>query len=154
MAAIKFKSAIGVERRHEYGFGGIDRTADGRRGDGLFSAEDLDFRPDGSLVSRCGYRQLRELDGEFRGHFALGKMLYTVVGDLFEVTDTSDGSRIALGTLPTDSGHAEIFCFGGDIYVHDGTSLYRYDESALSKVEGYAPYYGKNWDPAYGGNIN
>ncbi len=154
MAAIKFRSALGVERGYEEGFGGIDRTADGRSGDKLFSAENLDILPDGSLASRGGYRQIRELDGEFRGHFSRGKQLYIVVGNTFELTDTSDGSRVTLGTLPTDSGPAEIFCFGGDMYVHDGVSLYRSDGNTLSEVEGYAPYYGMNWNPANGGKVN
>lgn len=154
MAAIKFKSAFGVERGYEDGFGGIDRTAEWRRGGKLFSAENLDVRPDGSLVSRCGYRQLRELDGEFRGHFTRGDKLYTVIGNSFEVIDTKDGDRVTLGTLPTDSGHTEIFCFGGDMYVHDGVKLYRSADEALTEVEGYAPYYGMNWNPAYGGTVN
>ncbi len=154
MAAIKFKSALGVERGYEDGFGGIDRTADGRRGGKLFYAENLDIRPDGALVSRSGYRQLRELEGEFRGHFTRGDKLYTVVGNSFEVTDTSNGSRTVLGSLPTVSGHAEIFCFGGEMYVHDGEALYRHDGEALSAAEGYIPYYGMNWDPAYGGAVN
>lgn len=154
MAAIKFKSALGVERGYEDGFGGIDQTADGRRAGKLFSAENLDVRPDGALVSRCGYRQMRELDGEFRGHFTLGNKLYTVVGNSFEVTDTSSGARTVLGNLPSDSGVAEVFCFGGDMYVHDGENLYRHDGKELSAVEGYAPYYGMNWNPSYGGAVN
>lgn len=154
MAAIKFKSALGVERGYEDGFGGIDRTAEGRRGGKLFYAENLDLRPDGALTSRCGYRQLRELEGEFRGHFTRGDKLYTVVANSFEVTDTSGGSREVLGNLPTFSGHAEIFCFGGDMYVHDGEKLYRHDGETLSEVDGYAPYYGVKWDPDYGGEIN
>ena len=120
MAAIKFKSALGVERGYEDGFGGIDRTSDGRRSGKLFSIENLDVHSDGSLTSRGGYRQLRELDGEFRGHYSRGSELYTVIGNAFELTNTASGSRITLGVLPTDSGHAEIFCFRGDIYVHDG----------------------------------
>lgn len=154
MAAIKFKSALGVERGCEDGFGGIDRTADGRRAGKLFSAENLDLRSDGSLVSRGAYRQIRELDGEFRGHFSRGNELYTVVGNAFERTDLSDGSVTTLGVLPTDSGHAEIFCFRGEVYVHDGAALYRFDGAALAAVEGYAPYYGMGWKPAYGGAIN
>lgn len=154
MAAIKFKSALGVERGYEDGFGGINRAAEGLHGGELFSAENLDLRTDGSLVSRCGYRQLRELEGEFRGHFTRGNKLYTVVGSSFEVTDTSDGTRTVLGALQTDSGHAEIFCFGGDMYVHDGKALYRHSGDTLSEVEGYVPYYGMNWHPAYGGEVN
>lgn len=154
MAAIKFKSALGVERGYEDGFGGVDRTAEGRRGGKLFSAENLDLRPDGALVSRCGYRQLRELNGEFRGHFTRGDKLYAVIGNSFEVTDTSSGETATLGTLATDHGHAEIFCFCGDMYVHDGEKLYRHDGKTLSAVDGYAPYYGKNWNPTHGGAVN
>ncbi len=154
MSAIKFKSALGVERGHEDGFGGIDRTADGRRAGKLFSAENLDVRPDGSLVSRRGYRQIRELDGEFRGHFTRGDNLYAVIGNRFEVTDTASGEISTLGTLTTEHGNAEIFCFGGEMYVHDGKTLHRHDGKELSAVEGYAPYYGMNWNPAYGGAVN
>ena len=154
MAAIKFKSALGIERGYEDGFGGIDRTSDGRRSGKLFSIENLDVRSDGSLASRGGYRQLRELNGEFRGHYSRGSELYTVIGNTFELTDTASGSRVTLGVLPTYSGHAEIFCFRGDIYVHDSAKLYRHDGEKLEAVEGYAPYYGLNWNPAYGGAIS
>lgn len=154
MAAIKFKSALGVERGYEYGFGGIDRTAKGRRDNTLFLAKNLDLNTDGSLSSRGGYRQIRNLDGEFRGHFSKGSKLYTVIGNQFELTDTDSGSVTCLGALETDHGHAEIFCFGGDIYVHDSIKLYRLQGEELSPVEGCAPYYGQGWSPLYGGMVH
>lgn len=154
MAAIRFKTALGVERRYENGFGGIDRSPEGRRRAGLFSAENLEVLSDGSLASRVGYRQVREFGGEFRGYYSVGDQFYSVIGNALTVTDTKSDSVTSLGFLPTFSGHAEIFRFDGDLFVHDGKKLYRHDGGSLSEVEGYAPLYGMNWDPEYGGTVN
>ena len=154
MAAIKFRSALGVERGYENGFGGIDRTPKGRESGGLFSAKNMEVRSDGSLASRRGYRQVRALGGEYRGYFSSGNLFYSVEGNSLKLTDTASGSTRTLGTLPTDGGNAEIFSFRGDTFVHDGEGLYRYDGERLSAVEGYAPYYGASWNPSTGGKVN
>ena len=52
------------------------------------------------------------------------------------------------------TGKADIFCFEGDIYVHDGLALYRYKNSELTRVEGYIPLYGKDWLPNGKGEVN
>lgn len=154
MAAIKFKSALGVERSCEEGFGGIDRTSHQKSSDRCFRMENLDHRADGSLRTRPGYRQQFEYTGELRAIFNTSDKLYTVVGDSFILHDASLGTSTVLATLPSSSGDAEIICFGGDMYVHDGSWLYRYYASTLAEAEGYAPLYGSDWNPSSGGDVN
>ncbi len=154
MAAIKFKSALGVERSCEEGFGGIDRTAHYKSGDSCCRMENLDTNADGSLESRPGYTPKLDFSGEFRGKFYSADKLYSVAGDSFILTDTSSDTSKVLAKLPSTSGTADIFCFCGDMYVHDGSRLYRYDGEKLTEVDGYAPLYGSAWHPVNGGDIN
>lgn len=153
MAAIKFKSALGVDRSCEEGFGGIDRTSHLKSSDRCYRLENLEPKADGSLKTRPGYRQAFEFSGTLRASFNSADKLYTLVGNSLVLTDTALGTSQILATLPSDEGDADIFCFNGDIYVHDGNYLYLYDGSTLNAVEGYAPLYGSNWNPATGGEI-
>ena len=153
MAAIKFKSALGVDRSCEEGFGGIDRTSHLKSSDRCHRLENLEPKADGSLKTRPGYRQEFEYSGTLRASFNSADKLYTLIGDSLVLTDVSLKTSQILATLPSESGDAEIFCFNGDVYVHDGNYLYHYDGDSLTAVEGYAPLYGVNWDPDSRGEI-
>lgn len=153
MAAIKFKSALGVDRSCEEGFGGIDRTSHLKSSDSCYRLENLEPKADGSLKTRPGYRQEFEFSGALRASFNSADKLYTLIGNSLVLTDTSLGTSQLLATVPSETGDAEIFGFNGDIYVHDGNYLYRYDGASLNAVEGYAPLYGTNWDPNTRGEI-
>lgn len=153
MAAIKFKSALGVDRSCEEGFGGIDRTSHMRSSDRCYSLENLEPQADGSLKTRSGYRQGFEFSGDLRASFNSADKLYSLIGSSLVLTDTTLGTSQVLAAVKSEAGDADIFCLGGDIYVFDGNCLYRYDGEALTEVEGYAPLYGNNWSPAGGGAI-
>lgn len=153
MAAIKFKSALGVDRSCEDGFGGIDSTARGRSGNKCYRMENLNVNADGSLSSRCGYKPALELTGEFRGSFRSADMLYAVIGSSFAVIDPENGTATELAALSSESGEADIFCYNGEIYLLDGSRLYRYDGAELTAVEGYAPLYAKEAHPSYPGAV-
>jgi hypothetical protein len=151
MAAIKFKSALGVERMYEEGFGGIDHT---KSKGSCHLAENLDKCADGSMKTRAGYTAAVEHEGSLRASFNHASKLYTVAGDIFTVTRVESGTREIEAKLANSEGCADIFCFGGDIYIHDGIGLYRLKNHSIASVEGYAPLYGKGWDPTILGEIN
>lgn len=151
MAAIKFKSTLGVERMYAEGFGGIDRTeADGT----CHLAENLDTDADGSLKTRAGYNAVAEYEGSLRASFNFAGKLYTVIDSLLVVTDTESGRSEVKANLEKSEGNADIFCFGGEIYIHDGASFFLFKDEVLTRVEGYAPLYGKDWYPTARGPIN
>lgn len=151
MAAIKFKSALGVERMYEDGFGGINRSD--RRGT-CFLTENLDPCSDGSLKTRAGYAAVAEHDGSLRAIFNFAGKLYSVIGDSLFVTDISSGISELKAKLANNEGYADIFCFGGDIYIHDGNAFFRFSDGTLTQVEGYAPLYGNYWHPLTRGAVN
>ena len=151
MAAIKFKNACGVERMYENGFGGIDRT---RQQGNCFLTENLDMSADGSLKTRAGYASLAEYQGNLRASFNFAGKLYSVIGNSLIVTDVKSGISELKGSLDNGEGEADIFCFGGEIYIHDGISFYYIKDDVLTLVEGYAPLYGMGWNPKSAGAVN
>ena len=151
MAAIKFKSALGVERMYENGFGGIDQ----RRSRGTcLAVENLDRCTDGSLKTRAGYTAVAEYEGSLRASFNFADKLFSVIGSSLVVTDTESGCSEVKATLEKAEGDVDIFCFGGDVYIHDGESFFRFKDGVLTRIEGYAPLYGKDWYPSARGPIN
>lgn len=151
MAAIKFKNACGVERMYEDGFGGIDRT---RQQGNCYLTENLDISADGSLKTRAGYASVAEYQGNLRASFNFAGKLYSVIGNSLVVTDVESGISELKGSLDNGEGEADIFCFGGEIYVHDGVSFYYLKDDVLTLVEGYAPLYGTGWHPRSPGAVN
>jgi len=151
MKSIKFKNAIGVERMYEDGFGGIDRT---RQRGNCYLTENLDLDADGSLKTRAGYASVAEYQGNLRASFNFADKLYSVIGDSLIVTDIESGSSEKVGNLANAEGEADIFCFGGNLYVHDGQAFYYLKDGELILVEGYAPLYGIGWHPRSCGAIN
>jgi hypothetical protein len=150
MAAIKFKSALGVERMHEDGFGGIDRAElEGN----CFLTENLDSCADDSLKTRAGYKAVAEHEGTLRAIFNFAGKLYSVIGDSLVITEVESGNSFVAAKLDHGEGDADIFCFGGDIYIHDGDSFFRFRGGILTRVEGYAPLYGNRWHPMDRGTV-
>lgn len=145
MAAIKFKNALGVERHQEEGFGGIDRTAELKNGSSCQYAENLDVAPDCSLSTRAGYELKHRLGGELRAVFYSADKIYALAGKEFICIDTETDELLKLAEIETETGEGDIFCYNGEIYLHDGKTLYRYDGTVLGEVDGYAPVYGRNW---------
>ncbi|MBQ4140306.1 MAG: hypothetical protein IJD70_03115 [Clostridia bacterium] len=145
MASIKFKNALGVERGFEEGFGGIDSSAAQKATDSLSSLVNLLPAADGSLRLRPGYCEKLTLSAPLRASFSVGEKFYALAGSKLTLTDTESGETTLLAEVATTSGTAEIFRFGGELYVHDSEKLYRYDGNLLSECDGYAPLYGKNW---------
>ncbi len=154
MASIKFKNALGVERGCEEGFGGIDITASQISSDRLASLVNLDISADGSLKTRKGYREKFSLSAPIRATLSSGKSFYCLAGNELTLTDTESGSTSLLATTETDSGDAELFFYGGKLYLHDSNKLFVFDSSSLVESDGYAPLYGKNWHPILRGEIN
>ncbi len=154
MASIKFKNALGVERGCEDGFGGIDITASQKPPDRLASLVNLDISADGSLETRKGYSEKLTLSAPLRATLTSGKSFYCLAGNELTLTDTESGTTSLLATTETDSGDAELFFYGGDLYLHDSRKLYIFKESSLSECDGYAPLYGKEWHPSKRGEVN
>ncbi len=153
MAAIKFKNALGVERQQEEGFGGIDRTAELKNGNSCEYAENLDVAPDCSLSTRAGYELKHLLSGELRAVFYSADKIYALTGKEFICIDTETDELEKLDEVETETGEGDIFCYNGEIYLHDGKKLYRYNGTVLEEVDGYAPVYGRNWHPITQGAI-
>ncbi len=153
MASIKFKNAIGVECGCEEGFGGIDLRAAQISSDRLSSLVNFDVMPDGSLKTRRGYREELEFSSPIRATLSAGKIFYCLAGSELTATDTASGETTAIAEIPTDSGDAELFFFGGELCLHDSQKLYRYDGTALAEFDGYAPLYGKEWHPSDRGEV-
>lgn len=153
MASIKFKNAIGVERGCEEGFGGIDQSAAQISSDRQARLENFDVMPDGSLKTRRGYRETLEFSSPIRATLSAGKSFYCLAGRELTITDTESGERTVIAELPTDSGDAELFFFGGELCLLDSQKLYRYDGEDFAEFDGYAPLYGKEWHPSERGAV-
>jgi hypothetical protein len=153
MASIKFKNAIGVERGCEEGFGGIDQSAAQISSDRQATLVNFDVLADGSLKTRRGYREELEFSAPIRATLSAGKSFYCLAGRELTLTDTESGERTVIAELPTDSGDAELFFFGGELCLLDSQKLYRYDGASLAEFDGYAPLYGKEWHPSERGAV-
>lgn len=154
MAAIKFKTAKGVERGCEEGFGGIDDRARGRAGTSSSAfLENLDVSSGGALTLRGGYEHRYSFPSAIRGTLNTADGIYTACGNTLYFTDTESGSTSEICTLPSESGEVDVFFMSGFLHVLDGTGLYRFSDSVLTEIEGYAPLYGMDWDPTDRGEI-
>lgn len=143
------------------GFGGMDECADGDGGEECLLLCDFDIEPDGSIKSRGGYKPIEslpatpravwqgELDGESAFVFLIGNCVYMKNGET--------GELYLIGEVGCDGSGGEggsIFWLEDVLYVLDGEDMYYFDENdTLSKVDGYVPLYGRDWDPELGGEI-
>lgn len=153
MASINFKNAVGVERGCEDGFGGIDLRAAQISSDRLASLSNFDILPNGSIKTRRAYRNELSFSAPIRAVLSSGTSFYCLAGNKLTVTHTESGSTEQIAELETETGEAELFFFGGDLCLLDSEKFYRYDGTALTEMDGYAPLYGKEWHPSDRGEV-
>ncbi len=116
---------------------------------------DMRVLPDGSLERREGFSHRCTLPGVPRAMLecAAGGF-YALIGKYLYLADTDSGSVTRLAEVTASTGEAAIFRFGGSIFLLDGTDLWRYDNGTVISEQGYAPLYGRNWNPLSRGSIN
>ena len=133
-------------------FRGIDASQ--LCGDGSVAADMKNFKilPDGSLATREGFAVLRSFGDEVRGLHVVRRaeeeFLLAVAGTRLVRLSLPDGAIACESSLPSAEGQVIFFEYDGEIYLLDGAELYRYLGGAdFTVCRGYAPLYGKNWDP-------
>ena len=146
------------------GFHGIDRSYYA----GEFGFERLEnFRLDasGTLIKRPG----RKAVGKFN-HPICAAIAYDLSSPAMPPSDclvaeppylhaynllTGDDTVIA-SDLGSSNSKVELVIFNLKPYIFDGKKIRTLSEAGNSTLEvtGYAPLYGKNWDPATGGPVN
>lgn len=105
---------------------------------------------DGSLEKREGTRLIASLPDAIRGVCSFsdpdGEVILAVAGDcLYRILE--DGQVLSAPCLETREGEIGFFVYGGRLYLLDGVRWYRYEgKCTLTKVHGYTPLYGKNWN--------
>lgn len=150
------KKSTSTLRTVEYnGFGGMDRS-EAFSGKGCL-ADVVNFRvcPDGSLKKRHAAVKMATLNSKPRAYRELdGGNALLLMNNRFGILNTESFTFSTVITVGTISGDAHIFCYAGKTLLLDGSELYVYENDTLTAVEGYAPLYGKDWDPIKCGEIN
>jgi hypothetical protein len=130
-------------------FGGIDYT---QTHGGKPCAEGIvNFRllADGSLRRREGTRLFTTLNGSIRAiteNVTNGICsLLVLAGNTVSSVDTDSGAVTAIGTVGTSEGNACFFYLKEELYLTDGSELYRYDGAEFKSAHGYVPIIGLNW---------
>ena len=140
------------------GFRGIDDRPS--RNSIPHAADMVNFKinEDGSLQKRCGFlpvmsfsSNLRavwsgKLDGRERVYVIYSNKVATVDPDTLYVSD--------IGSIRSQSGHANFIFFDANLYVKDSLGFYLISSDEVRKVEGYAPLYAKDWPSAAVGEMN
>lgn len=136
------------------GFDGINGSLAYSKKGSIKNMSDFRLRFDGAIEARCGFELFASLPGEVRAIHQLTEntMLVLVDHKLYSV-DLPTRAINSIATVFTAFEHAFFFSFGGNIYLLDGSEIYKYYGGALTKVEGYVPLYGKGWDPSKGGDV-
>ncbi|MBE6662236.1 MAG: hypothetical protein E7606_03010 [Ruminococcaceae bacterium] len=123
------------------------------RGKGACRLDNFRVLADGSLEKREGMRQIASLPLAVRGICSFadadGEVLLAVAGNrLYRLT--SEGETSFSSCFTSENGKVGFFRYGGRLYLLDGAHLYRYEGGCeVTKVSGYTPLYGKDWDPLY-----
>lgn len=145
------------------GSSGVDRSAFLGE-DGWERIENFRIDPSGALIKRPGRRKYATLPYaavDVLPHGVKGKDGKTY--DLFALTppyvtavSSSDGSYSQLERDLVEDGRKMNAClFDGDVYLTDANALKRFhaDLGYFLFEHGYAPLYGRGWDPATRGEI-
>ncbi|MBQ8387836.1 MAG: hypothetical protein IJX46_02800 [Clostridia bacterium] len=145
------------------GSSGIDRSAYLGE-DGWERIENFRIDPSGALIKRPGRRKYSTLpypavdviphkvqgkDGKSYDLFALTPPYVTAIS-------SSDGSYSQLERDLVDDGRKMNAClYDGDVYLTDANALKRFraDRGYFLFEHGYAPLYGRGWDPETRGEI-
>lgn len=135
------------------GFSGLGLSS--ARGQTSRRLDNFRVLADGSIQKREGIRQIADLQAEVRGIYAFvdgdEDVILAVAGNsLYRISAT--GEQVLFGPcFETDNGEISFFEYGGRLYMLDGVQVYRYEGGCeATRVRGYTPLYGKNWNPVYG----
>ncbi len=140
-----------VARELFEGFSGLGLSSG--RGKSSCRLDNFRVLADGSLEKREGMRQIASLPLAVRGICSFadanGEVLLAAAGNrLYRLTSAGEASFSIC--LENENGKVGFFRYGGRLYILDGAHLYRYDGGCeVTKVTGYTPLYGKDWDPLY-----
>lgn len=136
------------------GFKGIDRSVR-NTGSGILSdIVNFSVASDGSLKKRPGFSFKTTLASQPRAIYPMdGQEALLLAGNNFGVLDTESFSFSVKKFIPS-SDDASFFCYDGEVYLLSGNGIYVYRNGNMETVNGYAPLYGKEWDPIKCGEIN
>lgn len=157
MAKIKPEKAY--ERIVINGFAGI-RNAASRNGPGASRCLNFRISPDGSLVKRSGwttrYRLGQPIRAVWQGTLANESYLFAVSGSYVYAKLPGDSGFTLIYFLPGETGKVSFRMYSGELYLFDGSSIYRFLESTstFTVAYGYVPLYGANWHPTQMGAVN
>lgn len=141
------------------GFKGLDLTSPIGSGR-LSQLKNFKLLSDGSAIKREGFRLIATLNGVIRGAVAYvdggEDVILAAVGRAFYRV-SAGGNKKSTIVLSTLEGDVDFFELRGELYLTDGTSIYKYKGG--TKVElcsPYAPLYGKGWsaDSIFAGSVN
>ena len=139
----EFKSFKGIDRASPVHSGGLEYISNFRIGH------------DGSLTKRCGFEERVRLPFEIRAvHRRSDRSLMALAGSKVYSIDISNNTYSELAEVSSTTGDASFFTFGQALYLTDSDGIYVIEESGAMAIEGYAPLYGKDWDPRYMGDTN
>lgn len=133
-------------------FGGLDCSGKAGAPGSAYELNNLRLMPDGSLERREGFVPMVDLPGTVRGvcSYLIGdtQETYAVADDqVYYLSQGDNGwAATAIGTLTTQSGEVDFFCYWGTIFLLDGESI-----RVLTPMSGvvecvpYIPLYGEDW---------
>jgi len=135
-------------------FKGIDRSAPVHSG-GLEYISNFRIGTDGSLVKRHGFEQHAKFSLPIRAIFRLSdSSIAALSGDKIYSVDLLSDTFTELASVGTSDGNASFFKFGQALYLADGNSISEIGGNGATAIDGYAPLYGKDWDPKDMGEVN
>lgn len=155
MSRIKPERAFATEKIR---FSGI-RTGDGAPVVGRSELKNLRPKEDGTVQKRCGYKSIAPiaytLRGMWQGNIGNGFYCFAVAeSEIYRIYPQTE-SYTSVGSLTGYSGNVGFFCYGGDLYLMDGTEIliFRPATNHFDRVVPYAPLYGYNWHPSLYGDV-
>lgn len=119
------------------------------------SAEVINLVPlhDGSLKKRCGYSLLASLGEDVRaiwtGRICGKETAFILAASNVYSLDLSTAAKTLIGSVDTSDTDADFFCYGGCVYLVDGSRIYNVSSGTLEAPYGYVPLVGKDWRDTY-----
>ncbi len=139
------------------GSGGIDTRMTYGKPPGIEEITNFRIMPDGSLKKRCGYKKILSTQKSIRdiwsGIINSRFVCFMLADDYVYKVDVETGKLTFCSRIKTTSGRAQFFYFRDNLYLVDGTYIYRITEGSATISTGYVPLLGKDWPTGTAGEI-
>ena len=148
------KSKSQTKNKSSYrGFEGVDTRKTHSGDESIAMIDNFRITDDGSLKKRSGYKSIVSSTGEIKASYCTTRngveVCYYVEGKNVRKYTPSTKTVTTLEKLESSSSRTFFFEYFDNVYICDGETLYRIDDTVYS-LSGYIPLYGKDWSNTAG----